>query len=115
MSDANLKGIFEPDLKKILLSIVILIFILYFAPCKVTPENSINATAESYWNVCGPMYNFQSMFNSSGANNMHFSFFGVLDFSDRALLAMSFSILIAYAASYAISSLVMFYLKDRMK
>lgn len=114
MDDANLKGIFEPNLKKLLLSVVILIFILYFAPCKVTPGSSIGATVESYWNVCGRLYNFQSVFNSSGANNVHFSFFGVLEFSDRAILAMSFSILIAYAASYTISSLIMFFLKDKM-
>ncbi len=113
MANESFNVVFEPNSKKILLSFIILLLILYFAPCKVTLESSIGATAESYWSTCGQLYNLPSFFGSSGASDLHFSFFGVLDFSEKALLAMSLSVISAYAVSYFLSSLILFYLRKQ--
>lgn len=115
MVDSKLNGVFAPTWNKILLSLVIFVFVLYFAPCKVTPGSNTGTALESGWNLCGRLYDFQNMFGNANADTIHLSFFGVLEFSDRAILAMSLSILIAYAVSYLASSLIMVYLKDKMK
>jgi len=103
----NLKEIFEPDWKKVVLSFVILFLALYLAPCKV-----MLAAGGNYWSICGKVVSFPE-FLSSDAGGMQFSFFGVLELSDRMLLGMSFLVLFAYALSYAVSSLLVHYFKGR--
>ncbi|MBU4245466.1 MAG: hypothetical protein ABIF85_02215 [Nanoarchaeota archaeon] len=106
----DFKEVFAPDWKKVLFSFVLLFLVLYFAPCKVSFTQSMGNPVGYYWSVCSNMISFSELMNPE-ACGVQFSFFGILEFSDRMLLGLSFSILIIYAVSYIVSSLIVFYFK----